>query len=559
MPNLPSEVDQLAEAFWERFLAISPITATLNGDDRFDDVLPDPGPAGRAAARDLATWVRGAAAAIPADGLTVEERITRDMLVVLGDLFVEEDDLRLDTLQAVDQMGGPQTFLPQLATLQPTDTPERLAKFEARLHAYPAYMAAHVELIREALASGLTAPRIVAERTIAQIERMLAAPAEQSPVPMILAHLGEADRERITNIIRDEVRPADAAYLEAIKGPYLEATRVDPGLWSAPNGEALYRLFIRHWTTLDADPSEVHQIGLDELASIEAERRVIARGAGFGDDTTAYRQSLTVDLANIPGSRQELVDRALEDIERANAAAASKFGRLPKAACRVLPVEEYKERDAPFAYYYPPTPDGSRPGTYYVNTYDLPSRLYSRLAATTYHEATPGHHFQIALEVENTALNSFRRFGARMLGGAYAEGWGLYAERFADEIGLYRNEAERLGMLDAQAWRAGRLVTDTGMHALRWTRQQSVDYLLNDVGLAMTDATIETDRYICWPAQALTYKLGQREIERLRRQIEARDGSAFDLRSFHDELLAHGSLPLSTLSGELPNWVTSQT
>jgi uncharacterized protein (DUF885 family) len=558
VPNLPSEVDQLAETFWDRFLEVSPITATVNGDDRFDDRLPDPGPEGRARARELALWVADAARAISPEGLTVEERITRDMLEVLGDLFVEEDDLRLDTLQAVDQMGGPQTFLPQLATLQKTDTPERLEKFEARLHAYPAYMAAHVELVREALESGLTAPRIVAERTIAQMERMAATPAEQSPVPMILGHLADADRERITKIIRDETMPADAAYLEALKGPYLAATRTDPGIWSAPDGDAIYRLFIRHWTTLDADPAEVHQIGLDELASIEAERKVIARAAGFGDDTAAYRQSLTVDPANIAGSRQELVDRALEDIERANAAAASAFGRTPKASCRVLPVEEYKERDAPFAYYYPPTADGSRPGTYYVNTYDLPSRLFSRLAATTYHEATPGHHFQIALEVENTSLNRFRRFGSRMLGGAYVEGWGLYAERFADEIGLYRNEAERLGMLDAQAWRAGRLVTDTGMHALRWTRQQSVDYLLNDVGLSMTDATIETDRYIAWPAQALTYKLGQRQIEKLRRELEARDGAGFDLRAFHDELLAHGSLPLSTLARELPNWVTSR-
>jgi uncharacterized protein (DUF885 family) len=557
VPNVPSEVDQLAETFWDRFLEVSPITATLNGDERFDDRLPDPGPKGRAEARDLATWVSTAAQAISPDGLSVEERITRDMLVVLGDLFVEEDDLRLDTLQAVDQMGGPQTFLPQLATLQRTDTPERLEKFVARLHAYPAYMAAHVELVREALDSGLTAPRIVAERTIAQLERMLAMPAEQSPVAMILAHLSEADRERITAIIRDETMAADAAYLEALKGPYLAATRVDPGLWSAPNGEAIYRTFIAHWTTLDADPADVHQIGLDELAAIESERRVIARAAGFRDDTVAYRQSLIVDPANIPGSRQELIDRALEDIDRAVAASASRFGRLPVASCRVLPVEEYKERDAPFAYYYPPTPDGSRPGTFYVNTYDLPSRIYSRLAAVTYHEATPGHHFQIALEVENTSLNRFRRFGSRMLGSAYVEGWGLYAERFADEIGLYRSEAERFGMLDAQAWRAGRLVVDTGMHALRWNRQESIDYLLRDVGLSNTDATIETDRYICWPAQALTYKLGQRQIERLRHDLEVRDGSRFDLRGFHDELLGHGSMPLSTLARELPNWVTA--
>jgi uncharacterized protein (DUF885 family) len=232
------------------------------------------------------------------------------------------------------------------------------------------------------------------------------------------------------------------------------------------------------------------------------------------------------------------------------------FRRLPVSQCRVIPVEEYKERDAPFAYYYPPSADTTRPGTYYVNTYDLPSRVYSRLASTTYHEATPGHHFQISLESENTALNTFRRFAARYAGGAYVEGWGLYAERLADEMGLYRNEAERFGMLDAQAWRAARLVVDTGLHAFRWTRQQSIDLLLG-AGLSETDAVIETDRYIGWPAQALTYKVGQREIERLRREISARDGDAFDLREFHDQLLGHGSLPLATLARELPTWVAT--
>jgi uncharacterized protein (DUF885 family) len=180
--------------------------------------------------------------------------------------------------------------------------------------------------------------------------------------------------------------------------------------------------------------------------------------------------------------------------------------------------------------------------------------MYSTLATTTYHEAVPGHHFQIALEMENPDLSPFRRLGARIAGGAYVEGWGLYSERLADELGLFRNEQERFGMLVGQAWRAARLVVDSGMHALRWTRQQSIDFL-RMAGLTDTDAIIETDRYITWPAQALTYKLGQRQIEALRHELEARDGSAFDLRSFHDEVLGHGSLPLATLARELPRWV----
>jgi uncharacterized protein (DUF885 family) len=552
----PSAIDQLADGFWERFKDISPISATINGDTRYDHKLPDPSPAGRAKRRQLAQDMRDAASAIPDDGLGVEDRITRDVLWVIGEIFLVQDDQRIDTLQVVDQMGGPQTLLPQICQFQAADTPERLELFLARLHAYPRYMADNRELLGEAMASGLTAPRIVAERTIAQLERMLATPIKEAVVPSLVRVAREEDREAIRDVIRDEVYPADLAFLEALRGDYLAASRPDNGIWSAPDGERLYETQILRWTTLQLAPGEVHEIGLAELDDIETERRVIARTAGFGDDTRAYREALAADPANQADSRESLIARATDDIERAAAAAPSMFRRIPVSRCRVIAVEEYKERDAPFAYYYPPSADTTRPGTYYVNTFDLPSRTYSRLAATTYHEAIPGHHFQISLESENTALNSFRRFAARFAGGAYVEGWGLYAERLADEIGLYRNEAERFGMLDAQAWRAARLVVDTGLHALRWTRRQSIDLLLS-AGLTDTDAVIETDRYICWPGQALTYKVGQHEIERLRREIAARDGAVFDLPEFHDQLLGHGSLPLATLARELPNWVAT--
>ncbi len=552
----PSAVDQIANGFWERFKALNPVTATVNGDTTYDDILPDPSPAGRAAERRFAEDMVAAAAAIPDDGLGVEDRITRDVMRVIGEIAIVQDDQRLDTLQVVDQMSGPQTLLPQLTQFQPADTPERLDRFLTRLHAYPAFMAANRELLSESLRSGLTAPRIVALRTIAQLERMLATPIDQAVVPALVKVANEADREAIRAVVRDEVYPADWAFLEALRGEYLAASREENGLWSAPNGDVLYRTQILRWTTLQADPGEVHQIGLDELETIEDERRAISNAAGFGDDTRAYRASLAADPANLPTSREELIARAMEDIDRANAAAPTMFGRTPRSLCRVIAVEEYKERDAPFAYYYPPSADTTRPGTYYVNTFDLPSRTYSRLASATFHEAVPGHHFQIALESENTGNNDFRRFAARYAAGAYVEGWGLYAERLADEMGLYRNEAERFGMLDAQAWRAARLVVDTGLHALRWTRQQSIDVLI-EAGVPDTDAAIETDRYICNPAQALTYKLGQRQHERLRAEITARDGAAFDLREFHDQLIGHGSLPLATLAAELPNWVAT--
>jgi uncharacterized protein (DUF885 family) len=474
---------------------------------------------------------------------------------VIAEQGIEEDDQGVHRLRVVDQIGGPQTLLPQVCQFQPADTPERVDKFLARLEAYRDYMAANTDILREGLDTGLTAPRIVAERTVAQLERLLAIPIDQAIVPAMAKVTNDADRERVRKVTESVIYPADRAFLEVLKGDYLQATRVEPGLWSARDGESLYRTQIRSWTSLQLDPAEVHQIGLDELAIVDEGRRAIASAAGAASPA-AYRQRLADDPANTPGSKEELLDRAREDIDRAMAVAPRYFGTLPRAGVEVMAVEEFKEKDAPFAYYFPPSPDGTRPGIYYANGYDLPSRKYTKLATTTYHEAVPGHHFQIALEQENPNLSTFRRLGARIVGGAYVEGWGLYSEKLADEMGLFRDDAERFGMLDAVAWRAARLVVDTGLHALRWTRQQSIDFLL-EAGLSETDATIETDRYIAWPGQALTYMIGCREIERLRGEIATRDGSRFDLREFHDQVLGHGSLPLATLSRELPIWVAT--
>ena len=477
--------------------------------------------------------------------------------MVIAALHLEEDDQHLEQLRVVDQMGGPQQLLPQLTQFQPADTPERLEAFVARLHAYPAYMAANAQLLRDGMATGLTAPRIVTERTIAQIERMLAVPIDQAIVPSMVKVASEADRERIREIVRDVVMPADQAFLDTLRG------RVP---LRQPRGAGHLVGARRRLHLPDPDP-ELDHAGArpgggppdrPRGARVDRGRAPRDRGARPASATTPppIAPPLDDDPENTPSTKAELVGRAEEDIERAMAIAPRYFGVLPKAPCDVRAVEEYKERDAPFAYYYPPSADGSRPGIYYANGYDLPSRKYSKLGSTTYHEAVPGHHFQIALEMENPNLITFRRLGARSVGGAYVEGWGLYSERLADEMGLFRNEAERFGMLDAQAWRAARLVVDTGLHALRWPRQRSVDFL-REAGLSMTDAEIETDRYICWPGQALTYKIGQRAIETLRREIAARDGSAFDLRAFHDAVLGHGSMPLATLQSELPTWVAT--
>ena len=558
-------VNSLSDSFWNGILDLSPITATLLGYEQGIDRLDDPGPAGRAKARTLYTdtlaaadaieaGVTGAAVAAGKSALPTEERITLDILRVICKIELEQQGQRFDQLKVVDQMDGPQTMLPLLAAFQPTGTPAQFEAFLARLADYPRYMAANADIVREGLAGGMTAARIVTERVISQLERLLAIPDETSPIVSVMELPRPADRDRLVDALRKYVRPADRAFLETLLGKYREASRKDPGLWSAPRGDELYRTQILAWTSLDLDAGELHRSGLEELAQIEEERRAIARELGFGDDTVAARAALKSRPGATPKSDEELLDRARDQIGRALAGAPAYFGNLPKAACEVRPVEPFKGADSPAAYYYPPAVDGSRPGIYYVNTYDLPSRSYVGLASMSFHEAVPGHHFQIALQTEHPSLNVFRRLGSRMAGMAYVEGWGLYSERLADEMGLFLNSAERFGMLDGQAHRAARLVVDTGLHAFRWPREQSVDALLK-AGLSETEATIETDRYICLPAQALTYKVGQRAIQRLRAEATARLGTDFDIRAFHDALLGHGTLPLATLARELPGWL----
>jgi len=552
-------VNALSDRFWNGVLDLSPVTATVLGYDRGLDRLDDPGPEGRAAAASLyretlAACDRIEAEAVAGGGLPTEERITLDIMRVICGVELEQQAQRFDRLKVVDQMEGPQTILPLLASFQSVETPDQFEAFMARLADYPRFMGACADVVREGLATGLTAARVVTERTIAQLERLQAIPDEESPIVQALTLSRPADRERAVAAIGTYVRPSERVFLEALQGPYLEASRKEPGLHSAPHGDQLYRTQIRAWTSLDIDPAELHRIGLEELESIHAEQRTIALGLGLGDDLVAARNAMRSDPSAIPQSVEELLDRARGEIERAMAGAPNYFGRLPKAGCEVRPVEAYKEADAPAAYYYSPAVDGSRPGVYFVNTYNLPSRSYVGLASMSFHEAVPGHHFQLALQTEHPSLNAFRRLGSRMAGMAYVEGWGLYAERLADEMGLFLNEVERFGMLDGQAHRAARLVVDTGIHAFRWDRERSIAQLL-DAGQSQTEAEIETNRYICWPGQALCYKTGQREISRLRREVTAALGSRFDVRAFHDAVLGHGTLPLATLAKELPAWL----
>jgi uncharacterized protein (DUF885 family) len=546
-------VNDLADRFWDWFLENQPLWATLLGDERWGDRWDDPSPDGRERDESSLRQLLADADAVDAPDLELEERITLDMLRVVANLRLAYLEHRIWQLDGIDQLGGPQNLPGELARFQRIDTPDRLEALIARLDAYPAYVDKIRANIDEGMREGRTAAAPVIERTITQVRRALETPVDENP--LLLAHLDvdEATRATLSAAIERDVRPAMAALLETLNA-YAPHARAGDGVCWLPDGDALYRYTVLASTTLNEDPADLHEYGLSQIEEIDRERLAIARELGY-PDIAALRIHLDEDPLNHASEPRQLVDLARAQIEKASAQAPRWFGRLPRAACEVRAVEPHQEQEAPPAFYFPPAPDGSRPGIYFINTFDPSSRPLHRLATTTFHEAVPGHHFQIAIESELHGLPAFRRLGSRLTGAAYPEGWGLYSERLADEMGLFEDPRERFGMLDTQAWRAARLVVDTGMHAFRWDRQRSVDFLNTAAGLTRLEAETETDRYIAWPGQALAYKTGQRAIEALRKQVEARDGVRFDLSAFHDAVLGHGSLPLATLTRELPNWV----
>ena len=549
-PN--ATVNDLADRFWDGVLERDPLWATILGDERFNDRWPDLGAGGRAADEAAYRSVLAEAQSIPADGLDPEQVITRDLLILVAENHLEAFAQKQYQL-AVDHMSGPQIWPAEVAQYQPADTPERVELLLARYAAYPAMIEQYVETLAEGVADGRTAAAVPVRRLVEQVERMLAMPAADSPATT-MAQVGDDDRARIAAAVDEHINAGLRRLREYLVTEYEPHARQQPGLSATPGGDEAYRLAIRMQTTLATTAEEVHAFGLADLEAIEAEKDEIARRIGH-PDRHALRAALAEDEANHTDDPDALVRLAQEQTDRAYAAAPHYFGRLPSANCYVKAVEAYREVESPPAFYMPPSVDGSRQGQYYINTYQPAERQLHKIAAITFHEATPGHHFQIAIEMELAGLPAFRTLGARMAGVAYVEGWGLYCERLADEMGLYASDQERLGMLDAQSFRAARLVVDSGLHAMSWNRDQAIEFMHERGSLPPVDAAIEVDRYTIWPGQALSYKLGQREIERARAEVADAMGDRFDLRAFHDEVLGHGSLPLETLRREIPGWV----
>jgi uncharacterized protein (DUF885 family) len=554
-PNRQSgAAPELAERFWEGLLAIEPLFATVVGDERFDDRLPDPSEEGLARRKDFYDSALTDLEGLDRSALDEDERTTLAILEAASRRELDSIRFRLDRFHAVTHLFGPGNMLAEMGTLQRADTPERMGRYVARLSGLPEFLKATGDVAMDGVRAGLTAPGLVVDRSIAQVERLVKMAPEQSPGMTPVPEGNSPDRERVARVLRDEVWPAYARYLDVLR-EYRPAARDTIGLRDLPDGEAMYASQILSYTTVPLEARPVHDVGRDQLAKIQEERLQIAERLGHPDARSAVAER-TAAGKNSAESRKALIDLVERQVQRSWDAAPRFFGRLPKANCEVRQVEEFRESDMPAAFYFPPSGDGSRQGIYYINTGDLPDRPLHQLASITYHEANPGHHFQISIEQEFTDRPSLRRFGAILAGSAFAEGWGLYCERLADEMGLYVDDYERLGMLEAQGWRAVRLIVDTGIHALGWDRERAIEQMV-EAGPPRQAAEVEIDRYIAWPGQALSYMIGQLEIQRWRAEAERAGGPGFSLSDFHDRLLAVGALPLPALQLEL-GYATAQ-
>jgi uncharacterized protein (DUF885 family) len=422
----------------------------------------------------------------------------------------------------------------------------------------------HIAGLRDAARDGLVAPRALVDSVVAELDDVLAAPAESwtlaAPAAMAQPGWSAGDHQRfadaVANAVRDGIRPAFQRQRAFLADELRPLARPDdrPGLSHIPGGSDAYARLVAAHTTLDLDPEAIHAIGVEEVARIDAAFEELG-GRMLGTSSTAETIARLRDDPTLRFSaRDEVLETAETSLRRANEAIPAWFGRLPRTSCEVVVMGDHESAHSTVAYYRQPAADGSRPGSYYINTTLPETRPRYEAEALAFHEAVPGHHLQLAIAQELTELPAFRRFGGPT---AFVEGWGLYSERLSEEMGLYSGPLDRFGILSYDAWRACRLVVDTGMHALGWTRREALDFMLAHTALAENNIVNEVDRYIAMPAQALAYKLGQREILALRAQAEAALGAAFDIRTFHDVALGEGTVGLKTLRGVVEGWIAS--
>ncbi len=541
---------KLFSDYWDAQMRLSPLTATFYGVSGYDDLLDDNGPNGRAARKAEDTALLKRVRALRPKSLSAEERLSAEVMKSM--LADELDALSLPFEEfEVDHMDGGQSWIPTvIQTAQPMKSAEDAAKLEKRLKAMPLYFLRHQQNLNSGLKTGRVAARVPTEKLIRQIEEMLAAPLEKSPYAQACDRLPEDVRAtwkpRLLKVVETQVLPALRALASFLKTDYLPSTRTgNIGLSGIPGGFAMYRHAIRSNTTLDNFSAyELHQIGLQELDAIHKEMAQIARRAGPAIDLETFLDSVRKNPNNFFTTREEIRETAEKLVEKTKSKLPNWFGVLPKTELVVKPVEEFLEKNEAAARYFPPPTDLSRPGVYYINTYQPETRPRFSMTAVAVHEGLPGHHLQIALALENKELPQFRRKAGFT---AYVEGWALYTERLADEMGLYEDDLSHLGMLTAQALRAARLVVDTGLHNDGWTRVKAIEFMRANTPLSQEEIEAEVDRYTVSPGQALAYKVGQRELMALREEVQSRMGRRFDIKAFHDAILRHGPLPLPIL------------
>jgi uncharacterized protein (DUF885 family) len=543
---------------WEYELQESPEFATLVGDDRHNDRWSDLSLSHvEQEKRDLAAWL-SRFGAVDTAGFSDNAKLDHRLIVSkLEDrlMGLEFKDYEMP----IDQMDGIHLLLPQFVSLMPFSTGKHYADYVARLRAVPRLFEQVMELLKQGERDGLMPPRYLLEKTVGQC-RAIAAPAGEVnvfaiPAARIPDAIPTADRERLRRevlaVVDEQVRPAYFRLADLVAEDYAPKGRRQVGIWALPDGEARYRYAIRHLTTVDADPDAIHELGLEQVARVEAEQAAIAKELGFSD-LKAFRASLKTNPVLAPRSREQIVDMYRRFIERMEARLPRLFGLLPEVGLEVRPVEEYREKEAAAAEYHPGTPDGSRPGVVYVNTGDHDQRSTVGIESAAYHEGVPGHHLQVSIAQALADLPPFRRHAYY---GAYTEGWALYSERLGKEIGFYEDPYSDFGRLSHELLRAVRLVVDTGVHHKRWTREQMVDYFREHSSEDEPDLQAEVDRYIVLPAQALTYKLGELAILGLRADAENQLGDNYDIRAFHDQILGAGALPLDVLGEQVTAWI----
>ncbi len=555
------ELKRLGDDYWTFTLRSEPTAASLRGFHEYDAELEDLSRQAEDEHISVLDAFASAAEAISATGLTADERVSREVL--LFEASTKADDLRSRMAElAVDPFTGIQVVFQQLAGQFPITEPEHAEAAVEKSSKMGRMIDQAIGRLRQGLARDRTPPRVGSEKALAQIEAYLASPIETDAFVNLTAPPAWDDgqvaawRERLAEQVTTVVRPAFDRYRASIADEVLPKARPPDrsGVVWLPDGDEIYGRAIRRHTSLNHSPLEIHQAGLADIAALKVEYAELGRSVFGTDDVASIYERLRSDETLRFVDPDDIVAAAQSALDKANAAIPGTFGTLPQAPCVMAEMPPIGAEDAPLAFYLPAAEDGSRPGTYFVNTTSPTTRTRFESEALAFHESIPGHHLQLTIAQELEGVPDFRRNAFITV---FHEGWGLYSERLADEMGLYSGDLERFGILSFDSWRAGRLVVDTGIHALGWSRQEAIDYLIANSPQATNNIVNEVERYIAWPGQALAYKTGQREMFRARNRAIDTMGDRFDIRSFHDTLLGSGSVPMATMHRLIDDWAES--